>query len=80
LWLVTLRRRFDEGQGGGIIMRKQPPSAALKDQSLGVAIVAALALKAVALVALYFAFFLQPPDRSRPAERTATAVFGLPGR
>ena len=61
-------------------MPKQPRRLMLKDRPLGRVIAMALAVKAVALAALYFAFFVPPPNPTPPAERTATAVLGLPGR
>jgi hypothetical protein len=69
------------GIGGlGIDMPKQPRRFILRDHPLGVSIAAALTVKATALAALYFAFFVPPPDPRPPAERTATAVLGLPDR
>ena len=44
------------------------------DCSLATAIAAALALKVVALTALYLAFFQPPLDSATPAERAATAL------
>lgn len=61
-------------------MPKQPRRAVLRDRPLGAAIAAALAVKAVLLTALYLAFFVPPPASHPPAERTAAAVLGLPGR
>jgi hypothetical protein len=61
-------------------MPKQPRRFNLGDLPLGVSIAAALAVKAVALAALYFAFFVPPANPTPPAERTATTVLGLPGR
>jgi hypothetical protein len=50
------------------------------DRSLAVPIAAALAVKIVALVVIYLAFFVPPPSAIPPAERAATAILGLPGR
>jgi hypothetical protein len=61
-------------------MPKPPRRFVLTAQPLGVSIAAALTVKAVALMALYFAFFVPPPNPAPPAERAATAVLGLPGR
>jgi hypothetical protein len=61
-------------------MPHEPCRFVLRNHPLGLSIAAALAVKAVALAALYFAFFVPPPNRTPPAERTATAVLGLPGR
>jgi hypothetical protein len=61
-------------------MLNEPRRFVLTEHSLGVSIAAALALKAVALAALYFAFFVPPPSPMPPAERAATAILGLPGR
>jgi len=59
-------------------MARQPRRALLRDRPLGVAIAAALTVKAVALVALYIAFFVPPANPMPPTERAA--VLGLPGR
>ncbi len=61
-------------------MQKRLPLFLPKDRPLAVSIAAALAVKAVALTALYFAFFVPPPALLPLAEQTATAVLGLPGR
>jgi hypothetical protein len=66
--------------GPGVAMPNQPGRFILKDHPLGVAIAAALTVKAVALAVLYFAFFVPPPNPTPPAERAATAILGLPGR
>jgi hypothetical protein len=58
----------------------EPRRFALRNRPLGLSIAVALAAKVVALTALYFAFFVPPPDPTPPAERTATTVLGLPGR
>jgi hypothetical protein len=74
------RRRAAESTnaGQGIAMLKQPRRFVLKNHPLGVSIAAALAVKTVALTALYLAFFVPPPNPIPPSERAATAVLGLP--
>jgi hypothetical protein len=75
------RRAADSADAGpGIVMPKEPRRFALKDHRLGVSIAAALTVKAIALAALYVAFFMPPPNLTPPAERAATAILGLPGR
>lgn len=59
-------------------MPKQPGH--LRDRSLAMPLAAALAVKAVVLTMLYFAFFTPPPDPISTAERAVTAVFGFPAR
>jgi len=49
----------------------------VKDHPLGVAIAVALTVKVATLAALYFAFFVPPPNPASPAERIAVAVLGL---
>ena len=44
------------------------------DRGLAVPLVATLAMKAIALAILYFAFFVPP---SAPGPERATAIFGL---
>jgi hypothetical protein len=61
-------------------MPHEPRRFVLRNHPLGLSIAAALTVKAVALAALYFAFFVPPPNPNTPAEQTATAVLGLPGR
>ncbi|HEV2188330.1 MAG TPA: hypothetical protein VGR70_14060 [Stellaceae bacterium] len=61
-------------------MPHEPRRLVLQNYPLGLSIAAALTVKAVALAALYFAFFVPPSNPAPPAERTATAVLGLPGR
>jgi hypothetical protein len=68
------------GQNRKIDSAHRPRRFLLKDHSLGVSIAAALAVKAVALTALYLAFFAPAPNPAPPAERTAAAVLGLAGR
>jgi hypothetical protein len=50
------------------------------DRWLATPIAAALAVKVVALVVIYLAFFVPPTSAIPPAERVATAILGLPGR
>jgi hypothetical protein len=50
------------------------------ERGLAVTIAAALALKAAALTIIYLMFFAAAPDAASNAERTLTAVLGLPGR
>jgi len=63
-----------------IFMPNGPRRFTVRDHPLGISIAAALTVKAVALAALYFAFYVPPQNPMPPAERTATAVLGLPGR
>jgi hypothetical protein len=70
------QNRWTRGQGTA--MPKQPRRFAFRDHPLGVSIAAALTVKAMALAALYFAFFVPPPNPVAPAERAATAILGLP--
>jgi hypothetical protein len=76
LLLAASHRRISE-RGMGVAMPKQPRRL-IKNHPLGVSIAAALAVKAVALTALYLAFFVPPPNPIPPSERAATAVLGLP--
>jgi hypothetical protein len=46
-------------------------------RGLAVPIAAALAVKLVALTALYFAFFTPEPDPTPRVDRAATAILGL---
>jgi hypothetical protein len=53
--------------------------ASKTDRGLAVPIAAALAVKAVALAVIYLAFFVPPTNAIPRAERSATAILGLPG-
>jgi len=72
---IEARLIISTGGSRRIEMPKPPHSRAKPDRSLLAPVAAALAVKAVALTILYFAFFVPAPPPT--AERSAAAIYGL---